>query len=58
MARPMIDNGTAKKVVPLCLGERCYKLLDDLAWTTKQSKASVVRTLIEQASTELDHDDK
>jgi hypothetical protein len=57
MARPMINTGTAKKVVPLCLGERCYKLLDELAWATKQSKASVVRTLIEQAATALDHGD-
>jgi hypothetical protein len=52
MARPSSHNGVSKKVVPLALGECCNRLLDELAWSTRQSKANVVRTLIEQAKVE------
>jgi hypothetical protein len=54
MARVLIDTGVSKKVLPMCLGERCYQLLDELAWSARMSKAAVVRTLIEKAaSTDL-----
>jgi hypothetical protein len=52
MSRAVIADGTSKRILNLSLGEKSFQRLDDLAWATRQSKASVVRTLIEKATVE------
>jgi hypothetical protein len=52
MARPAINDTVTKKRLFLCLGSKDYELLNNLAWETRQSKASVIRKLIERAKPE------
>jgi hypothetical protein len=52
MSRMRIDNGVMNKIVTIPLGDKCNALLEDLAWSTRQSKAAVLRKLIENTTVE------